>query len=40
MDWENFVGYAMMVVIAVLMLVFCWAFIIGLCVVADFFGLY
>ena len=40
MDWENIIGYVCMIGIACLAVLFVWLFLVGVCIVADFLGVY
>ena len=37
---DNLIGYLMMAAIAALSVAFVWLFIIGICVIADAFGIH
>ena len=39
MDWENIIGYVYMLGIAAVSVALVWILIVGICIVADAFGI-
>lgn len=38
--WENIIGYVMMAAIAAVSVFLVWCFIVGICIIGDFLGVY